>query len=198
MLGIRSSKKKLPRSMIDYIVQLNNFLQNRRSNLPFPPYVHFGACPPCLALRRSCKHVSGARGGPLHLSNLVLELHSLLEQPMLTPVVLPSGLISTNTDALIGTGVVFNVEAFFKELAELESKGVPRVHERIHVSSRCHLNFALHAAVDGLSEEELGTSRIGTVSMFRSGFSCSRLKPESQGGAEGSSHSSDLLRSSDS
>ena len=95
-------------------------------------------------------------------------------------VVLPSGLISTNTDALIGTGVVFNVEAFFKELAELESKGVSRVHERIHVSSRCHLNFALHAAVDELSEEELGTSRIGTVRIFRSRFSCSRLKPESQ------------------
>ena len=71
--------------------------------------------------------------------------------------------MNPNTDNLIGSGVVFNVEAFFKELAELESKGVPRVHERIHVSSRCHLNFALHAAVDGLSEEELGINRIGTT-----------------------------------
>ena len=71
--------------------------------------------------------------------------------------------MNPNTDNLIGSGVVFNVEAFFKELAELESKGVPRVHERIHISSRCHLNFALHAAVDGLSEEELGINRIGTT-----------------------------------
>ena len=71
--------------------------------------------------------------------------------------------MNPNTDNLIGSGVVFNVEAFFKELAELESKGVPRVHKRIHVSSRCHLNFALHAAVDGLSEEELGTNQIGTT-----------------------------------
>ena len=76
---------------------------------------------------------------------------------------LPSGLINPNVDNLIGSGVVFNVEAFFKELAQLESKGVPRVRERIHISSRCHLNFALHAAVDGLSEEELGTSQIGTT-----------------------------------
>jgi adenylosuccinate synthase len=76
---------------------------------------------------------------------------------------LPSGLMNPNTDNLIGSGVVFNVEAFFKELAELESKGVPRVHERIHISSRCHLNFALHAAVDGLSEEELGINQIGTT-----------------------------------
>lgn len=76
---------------------------------------------------------------------------------------LPSGLMNPKTDNLIGSGVVFNVEAFFKELAELESKGVPRIHERIHVSSRCHLNFALHAAVDGLSEEELGINQIGTT-----------------------------------
>jgi len=76
---------------------------------------------------------------------------------------LPSGLLNPNTDNLIGSGVVFNVEAFFKELYQLESKGVFRVHERIHISSRCHLNFALHAAVDGLSEEELGTNQIGTT-----------------------------------
>ena len=76
---------------------------------------------------------------------------------------LPSGLINPNTDNLIGSGVVFNVEAFFKEVSELVSKGVPRVHERIHISSRCHLNFALHAAVDGLSEQELGMNQIGTT-----------------------------------
>ena len=66
-------------------------------------------------------------------------------------------------DNLIGSGVVFNVEAFFTELAQLESQGVPRVHERIHVSNRCHLNLALHAAVDGLSEAELGSKSIGTT-----------------------------------
>ena len=71
--------------------------------------------------------------------------------------------MNPKTDNLVGSGVVFNVEAFFKELGELETKGVPRVHERIHVSSRCHLNFALHAAVDGLSEQELGLNQIGTT-----------------------------------
>lgn len=104
---------------------------------------------------------------------------------------LPSGLINPNTDNLIGSGVVFSsyfpssqlrapkhapsesivliwtnttdVEAFFKELTQLESQGVPRLHTRIHVSSRCHLNFTLHSAVDGISEEELGMNQIGTV-----------------------------------
>lgn len=88
---------------------------------------------------------------------------------------LPSGLISPTTDNLIGSGVVFNVEAFFKELEELDSKDVPRIHDRIHISSRCHLNFALHAAVDGLSEEERGIGQIGTVSTCRS--PCTPLIP---------------------
>lgn len=40
---------------------------------------------------------------------------------------------------------------------------MPDVHKRIHVSSRCHLNLTLHAAVDGLSEKALGKSQIGTT-----------------------------------
>ena len=58
---------------------------------------------------------------------------------------------------------MFSVEAFFQELAQLESQGVPQVHDRVHVSSRCHLNLALHQKVDGLSEEELGSNSIGTT-----------------------------------
>ncbi|KAI3331564.1 adenylosuccinate synthetase [Xylariaceae sp. AK1471] len=76
---------------------------------------------------------------------------------------LPSGLVNPDTDNLIGSGVVFNVDAFFEELADLEAKNVPNVHKRIHVSSRCHLNLTLHAAVDGLSEQALGKSQIGTT-----------------------------------
>ncbi|EPE08552.1 adenylosuccinate synthetase [Ophiostoma piceae UAMH 11346] len=74
-----------------------------------------------------------------------------------------SGLISPTTDNLIGSGVVFNTEQFFKELGSLDAKGVPNVHARIHVSSRCHLNLTLHAAVDGLSEGKLGAEQIGTT-----------------------------------
>ena len=76
---------------------------------------------------------------------------------------LPTGLVSPKTDNLIGSGVVFNIEAFFSELADLEAKGVPRVHERIHVSNRCHINLLLHAVVDGVGEQELGSKQIGTT-----------------------------------
>ena len=65
-------------------------------------------------------------------------------------------------DNLIGSGVVFNIDAFFKELDQLAPKD-DTVHKRIHVSSRCHLNFALHAAVDAASERQLGIDQIGTT-----------------------------------
>ncbi len=72
-------------------------------------------------------------------------------------------MVSPSTDNLIGSGVVFNVDAFFEELADLDAKGIPDVHKRIHVSSRCHLNLTLHAVVDGLSEKALGKSQIGST-----------------------------------
>jgi len=57
---------------------------------------------------------------------------------------------------LIGSGVVFHVPSFFKELDELEAKGLQGVHDRIFVSDRVQINLDLHAAVDGLEEVELG------------------------------------------
>jgi len=64
---------------------------------------------------------------------------------------------------LIGSGVVFHAPSFFKELAELEAKGLEGAHQRILVSDRCQINFELHAAVDGLEEVELGAEAIGTT-----------------------------------
>ena len=74
----------------------------------------------------------------------------------------PSDLISPNTDNLIGSGVILKVETFFKKLTRLEFQGV-LVHKRIHISSPGHSDFTLRAAVDGLSVEELETNQIGTT-----------------------------------
>lgn len=76
---------------------------------------------------------------------------------------LPSGLINPNCMNLIGSGVTFHVPSFFKELGELEAKGLTGVRQRILVSDRCQVNFDLHAAVDGLEEVELGERAIGTT-----------------------------------
>ncbi|KAK3332872.1 Adenylosuccinate synthetase [Cercophora scortea] len=76
---------------------------------------------------------------------------------------LPSGLVNPNCMNLIGSAVVFHVPSFFKELQELEDKGLTNVQNRILVSDRCQVNFDLHAAVDGLEEVELGSRAIGTT-----------------------------------
>lgn len=55
---------------------------------------------------------------------------------------------------LIGSGVLFHVPSFFKELGELHDKGLDTT-DRILVSDRCQVNFDLHAAVDGLEEIEV-------------------------------------------
>ncbi|KAK3191271.1 Adenylosuccinate synthase [Lecanicillium sp. MT-2017a] len=69
---------------------------------------------------------------------------------------LPSGLINPNCINFIGSGVVFHVPSFFKELKELDEKGLPSVYDRIFVSDRVHIDLQMHVAADGLEELELG------------------------------------------
>ncbi|KAH8788506.1 Adenylosuccinate synthetase [Diaporthe sp. PMI_573] len=76
---------------------------------------------------------------------------------------LPSGPVAPGCINLIGSGVVFHVPSFFKELADVEAKGIKDARSRILVSDRCHINFDLHAAVDGLEEIELGNNAVGTT-----------------------------------
>ncbi|TVY88512.1 Adenylosuccinate synthetase [Lachnellula willkommii] len=67
---------------------------------------------------------------------------------------LPSGLVNPKCMNLIGPGVVVNIKAFFKELDDLEAKGLQNVRGRILIS-----------LVDGLEEVELGNNSIGTTKM---------------------------------
>ncbi|KAI0130295.1 Adenylosuccinate synthetase [Xylariales sp. AK1849] len=76
---------------------------------------------------------------------------------------LPSGLINPRCYSLIGSGVVFHFPSFFKELDELEKKGLDGVRDRLFVSDRAQVNLDLHAAVDGLEEVELGSRAVGTT-----------------------------------
>ncbi|RYP62991.1 hypothetical protein DL769_007096 [Monosporascus sp. CRB-8-3] len=69
---------------------------------------------------------------------------------------LPSGLVNPNCLNLIGSSVVAHIPSFFKELDELERKGLSNVHDRIFISDRVHIDLDLHIAVDGLEEVELG------------------------------------------
>jgi adenylosuccinate synthase len=75
---------------------------------------------------------------------------------------LPCGLIHQNIKALIGNGVVIHLPSLFKEIEDIESKGISTAG-RIFISDRSHLVFNFHQIVDGLKEQELGASNIGTT-----------------------------------
>ena len=58
---------------------------------------------------------------------------------------IPSGILRADTQCLIGNGVVLSPEALFKEVGELEARGVP-VRERLRISSACSLILPYHVA----------------------------------------------------
>ncbi|KAL8787931.1 MAG: hypothetical protein Q9213_001958 [Squamulea squamosa] len=68
--------------------------------------------------------------------------------------ILPSGLVNPKCLNLVGTGCVVHIPTFFKELKDLERKGL-KTDGRILLSGRAHIVFDLHLLIDGLQEGEL-------------------------------------------
>lgn len=56
-----------------------------------------------------------------------------------------------------------HVPSFFKELSQLETKGLRTAGQRIFISDRAHVCFDLHSVVDGLEEAGLGGRKVGTT-----------------------------------
>ncbi|KAI9744132.1 MAG: hypothetical protein M1818_002284 [Claussenomyces sp. TS43310] len=77
--------------------------------------------------------------------------------------ILPSGLLNPDAKNLVGSGCVVHVPALFKELSDLEAKGLPNVRERLFISDRAHVVLDLHQKLDGLQEIELKGGKIGTT-----------------------------------
>jgi len=75
---------------------------------------------------------------------------------------IPSGVLREGVTCLIGNGVVLSPEALFKELAELESNGVP-VRDRLRLSPACPLILPYHVALDQAREAARGNAKIGTT-----------------------------------
>lgn len=67
---------------------------------------------------------------------------------------LPSGIINPNVLAIIGNGVVVNLEALFQEINEAVNKGLLDVASRLRISDRCHLVFPLHQEIDRMEVPE--------------------------------------------
>jgi adenylosuccinate synthase len=74
---------------------------------------------------------------------------------------IPSGVLSKGAVNIVGNGVVFDPEGFFKELEDLEKDGVDT--SRIFVSDRAHIVFPYHKVLDGLYENARGKDDIGTT-----------------------------------
>ncbi len=75
---------------------------------------------------------------------------------------LPAGIFQDGMRCVLGNGMVIDPEAFFAELAEIESAGVD-TEGRIFVSERAQIILPTHIALDRAREETRGDSKIGTT-----------------------------------
>ena len=61
---------------------------------------------------------------------------------------LQSGVLSPETDNLIGAGCVVHIPKFFEELSRLQEKDL-NPSDRLFISSRAHVVLKLHQVADG-------------------------------------------------
>ena len=76
--------------------------------------------------------------------------------------VIPSGILRTDVQCLIGNGVVIEPSALLQEVAALEARGVP-VRKRLRISPACPLILPYHVQLDLAREEARGNQKIGTT-----------------------------------
>jgi adenylosuccinate synthase len=74
---------------------------------------------------------------------------------------LPSGILSPGVNAVIGNGVVVDLEVLFYELEALHARGVDT--SRLRVSANAHLITQYHRTLDKVTERFLGKRQIGTT-----------------------------------
>lgn len=75
---------------------------------------------------------------------------------------IPSGILRSHVQCLIGNGVVLSPVALLEEIRMLEDKGVP-VRERLRISPACPLILPSHVALDRAREQARGDRAIGTT-----------------------------------
>ncbi|MGB4777165.1 adenylosuccinate synthase [Microbacterium sp.] len=74
---------------------------------------------------------------------------------------LPSGILSPGVNAVIGNGVVVDLEVLFGELEAIAARGVDT--SRLKVSANAHVITHYHRTLDRVSERFLGKRMIGTT-----------------------------------
>lgn len=74
---------------------------------------------------------------------------------------MPSGILYPNTLCLIGCGCVVDPASLLQEIDDMQQRGVDC--SRLRIDPRAHVIMPWHKALDGLSEQALGSSKIGTT-----------------------------------
>ena len=75
---------------------------------------------------------------------------------------IPSGILHSDVQCVLGNGMVVDPEAFFEEVGNLRQAGIT-VDGRLFVSERAQVIFAAHAALDLQREAAAGSGKIGTT-----------------------------------
>lgn len=75
---------------------------------------------------------------------------------------IPSGILRSGVECLVGNGVVLSPTALLEEIEMLQSRGVPVV-ERLRLSESCQLILPNHVALDLAREKKLAKGAIGTT-----------------------------------
>lgn len=75
---------------------------------------------------------------------------------------IPSGILRPGVTAVIGNGVVVDLEALAEEMAALEAAGID-VARHLRISNRAHVIFPFHRLVEKMSEARENRIPIGTT-----------------------------------
>ncbi|HUO58077.1 MAG TPA: adenylosuccinate synthase [bacterium] len=75
---------------------------------------------------------------------------------------IPSGILHSGKQCVIGNGVVLDPLALLDEIEVLTAAGV-KVRDRLLISNRAHLLMPYHRLLDGASELRKGSGKIGTT-----------------------------------
>jgi len=82
---------------------------------------------------------------------------------------IPSGVLHSQTQVLIGNGVVLNPKVLLEEIAALKKLGV-KIENRFFISSLAHLILPVHIALDKALEEKWKNSKIGNIGTTQRGI----------------------------
>jgi len=75
---------------------------------------------------------------------------------------IPSGILHPKTTAVIGNGVVLDLEVLTSEIKMLLDDGI-KLKNRFFISDRCHLILPYHKALDQAFENARGKNKLGTT-----------------------------------